>query len=53
MAKTVQINFRIDKKKLAQLKQMAREKSYREKCDILYTDLIRDAVGEILKKQGN
>lgn len=50
MSDRIQINFRIDKRQLKLLKQLAREKSFKEKQDVLYTDLIREAITSLLKK---
>ena len=46
----IQINFRIDKNKLKALKKLARKKSYENNKDIIYIDLIREAIDTILNK---
>lgn len=38
------INMMFDEQKLRQLKMIARERSFKTSEDILYTDLIREAV---------
>ena len=41
---SVQLNFRVPKSWLPELKQLAREMSYRDQCNVSYAELIRRAI---------
>lgn len=50
MAKTVQINLRIEEEKLKSLKHLAHLLSLEQGKDVLYTDLVREGIDIVLKK---